>query len=136
MFVGDDGVIRGPAGQGRVAAVTRADIARVAVVILRQPADHRGATYELTGREALSMTEVAEVISDVRGSTVTFHDETVEEAYASRAIWGAPDWQNDAWVSTYTAIAAGELERITHDVESLTGRPPTTLAEFLRQTGA
>ena len=80
------------------------------------------------------MTEVAALMSAMRGTTVTFHNETVEEAYESRARWGAPGWQNDAWVSTYTAIAAGELERVTHDVEDLTGREPTTLAEFLRQT--
>lgn len=80
------------------------------------------------------MSEVAALMSAARGTTVTFHNETIEEAYESRARWGAPDWQNDAWVSTYTAIAAGELERVTHDVEDLTGRRPTTLAEFLPRT--
>jgi NAD(P)H dehydrogenase (quinone) len=34
-------------------------------------------------------------------------------------------------VSTYTAIAAGELAGISDDVERLTGRPPMTLREFL-----
>ncbi len=134
MMVGDDGVIRGPAGQGRASAVTRADIARSAAVILQQPADHRGATYELTGPDALSMMDIAALLSAVRGTTVTFHNETLEEAYQSRAQWGAPGWQNDAWVSTYTAIAAGELERVTNDVQDLTGRRPTSLAGFLRQS--
>jgi NAD(P)H dehydrogenase (quinone) len=134
MVVGDDGVIRGPAGQGRASAVTRADIARSAAVILQRPADHRGATYELTGPGALSMADVAALMSAARGTTVTFHNETVEEAYQSRARWGAPGWQNDAWVSTYTAIAAGELERVTNDVQDLTGRRPTSLAEFLGES--
>ena len=35
--------------------------------------------------------------------TGTFHNETVEEACTSRAPYGAPPWQVDAWVSTYTA---------------------------------
>lgn len=47
-LVGDDGVIRGPAGDGRVAAVARADIARVAVSVLTDPAAHRDRTYDLT----------------------------------------------------------------------------------------
>ena len=47
---------------------------------------------------------MAAVISEVTGRDVSFHDETVEEAYASRAAYGAPDWQVDAWVSTYTAV--------------------------------
>ena len=35
----------------------------------------------------------------------------------------------DAWVSTYTAIAAGELSAVTGDVELVTGHPATSLAE-------
>ena len=60
-----------------------------------------------------------------------FHDETVDEAYASRRRWDAPDWQYDAWVSTYTAIAAGEVETVTDDVRRVTGRAPTGLHELL-----
>ncbi|WP_278256402.1 DUF1304 family protein [Nocardioides convexus] len=107
-LVGEDGVIRGPAGDGRVSAVTRADIARSAVEVLTDPSAHRDATYDLTGPEALSFAEVAALLTEHTGRTVTYHDESVEEAYASRLRWPAPQWQYDAWVSTYTAIAAGE----------------------------
>lgn len=54
------------------------------------------------------------------------------EAYASRAGYGAPDWQLDAWVSTYTAIADGSLEEVTTAVHDLTGRPATPLEQVLR----
>jgi NAD(P)H dehydrogenase (quinone) len=37
LFVGADGVIRAPAGRGRVAWVARADWARLAVVLLTEP---------------------------------------------------------------------------------------------------
>ena len=37
----------------------------------------------------------------------------------------------DAWVSTYTAIAAGELAAVTDNVEAITGRPPMTLRDFI-----
>jgi NAD(P)H dehydrogenase (quinone) len=130
-MVGDDGVIRGPAGEGRAAVVSHADIARVATTVLLDPAAHTGATYSLTGPEALTFAQMAEVVSDVTGREVSFHDETVEEAYASRAVYGAPDWQVDAWVSTYTAVAAGELDGATDDVERLTGRRPMSLREYL-----
>ena len=106
-LVGADGVIRGPAGDGRVAAVARADIAAVATRVLVDRADHQNVTYELTGSEALTMTEVAAAVSSARGTSVTFYDESVEEAYESRRKWDAPEWLVDAWVSTYTAIAAG-----------------------------
>lgn len=130
-LIGDDGVIRGPAGYGRVSAVARDDIGRVAAAVLQAPGEHANATYNLTGREALSFDEIAAILSEYRGESVTFRNETIEEAYASRAKYDAPDWQNDAWVSTYTAIAAGEMAAVTDDVERLTGRAPLTLRELL-----
>jgi uncharacterized protein YbjT (DUF2867 family) len=126
MLAGEDRVIRGPAGDGRVAAVTQDDIADAAVAVLRDPATHAGRTYELTGPEALTLTEIATIVG------AKYHAETIEEAYASRASYGAPDWQLDAWVSTYTAIAAGELAGVTTHVADLTGRPPKSLADLLR----
>ena len=56
----------------------------------------------------------------------------MQEAYASRAGLGAPDWQVEAWVSTYTAIAAGELSGVTDAIPRLIGRPATSVAELLR----
>ena len=133
LMVCEDGVIRGPAGEGRVSAVSRADIARVAAAVLLDPESHRAATYSLTGPESITLTEAAAVIGEATGRQVTFHDETVDEAYESRAKWGAPDWQNDAWVSTYRAIAAGEVETVTEDVLRVTGRSPMGLRELLAQ---
>lgn len=134
-FLGDladeRGDIRGPAGTGRVAAVARADAADCAVEVLVDPGAHVGATYDLTGPEALTFADVARIVGAHQGREVRYIDETVEEAYASRRAWEAEQWQYDAWVSTYTAIAAGELEHVTDDVRRLTGREPMSLAELL-----
>ncbi|MEO7037036.1 MAG: SDR family oxidoreductase [Polyangiaceae bacterium] len=135
-LVGDDGVIRGPAGDGRFAAVTRADVARTACVVLQDPTAHRNQTYDLTGPEALTMSDAARTLSEARGTPVTFHDESIPEAYESRKRWAAPSWQVDAWVSTYLAIAAHELAVVSPDVERLTGQRPLTLTEFLRTNAA
>jgi NAD(P)H dehydrogenase (quinone) len=132
-LVGDDGVIRGPAGTGRVAAVAREDIARVAAAVLQNPEGHAHRTYNLTGPEELTMEDAARIVSAATDTAVMFHNETLEEAYASRSRWGAPDWQVDAWVSTYTAIASGEMAGMSPDVERITGRGPMALAEFLRR---
>jgi NAD(P)H dehydrogenase (quinone) len=134
-MVGEDGVLRGPAGDGRVAAVALDDVADVAAAVLRAPAGHAGATYDVTGPEPLTLTEVAATITAVNGRPVSYHPETLEEAYASRARYGAPDWQVDAWVSTYTAIAAGEMAAVTTAVADVTGHPATPLAEVLRRAG-
>jgi uncharacterized protein YbjT (DUF2867 family) len=134
FFADDEGVIRGPAGDGRVAAVARADVADVAATVLRSPAEHADATYVLTGPEALTLSEVAARAGAVLGRTMRFEDETVEAAYASRkAAYGAEDWQLDAWVSTYTAIRDGSCAEVTGDVERVTGHPARTLEQALRE---
>ena len=130
-LMAQEGVIRGPAGDGRVAAVARDDVAAVAAVVLADPGSHAGLTHDLTGPEAITLAEAAAVIAEVTGRPTRYLDETVEEAYASRASYGAPDWQVDAWVSTYTAIAAGEVGAVSDSVPRLTGRPATSLRDLL-----
>ncbi|PWJ52969.1 Uncharacterized conserved protein YbjT, contains NAD(P)-binding and DUF2867 domains [Quadrisphaera granulorum] len=130
-MVGDDGVLRGPAGDGRVAAVAQDDVADAAVVVLLSPQGHAGRTYDLTGPEALTLQEVAETVTRATGRPARYQPETLEEAFASRAHYGAPDWQVEAWVSTYTAIAAGELSTVSTAVEELTGHPARTLEQVL-----
>lgn len=132
-LVGAYGVIRGPAGDGRVAAVAQDDIADVAVAVLVEVDAHAGRAYALTGPESLTLDDVAGTITEASGRAVGYHRETVPEAYESRAGYGAPEWQVDAWVSTYTAIAAGELAGVTDDVPRLIGRPATSLAALLRK---
>ena len=127
----EDGAIRGPAGDGRLSAVSQSDVAASAAAILRDPDAHAGKSYDLTGPEAFTLTEAAALITELTPATVRFVDETHEEALASRAHHGAPEWEVEAWISTYTAIARGELAGVTSDVERLTGRPPLSLRDLL-----
>jgi uncharacterized protein YbjT (DUF2867 family) len=131
LLLGDDDVIRGPGGDGRAAVVARRDIARVATTVLADPLRHVGRTYELTGPQALSFGEIAHLLGEHLGRPVAYHAETVPEAYASRAPFGAPGWQVDAWVSTYTAVAAGEMSAVSDDIAELTGEPPISMERFL-----
>ena len=138
-FAGADGVIRGPAGQGRgpagqgrVSAVAVDDVADAVTAILLDSKPHINKTYSLTGPEALSFADVAATLTRELGKKVRYEPESIEQAYASRAALGAPQWQLDAWVSTYVAIANGELAPVTDDVARLTGHPATTFADLLR----
>ncbi len=130
FFAGADGVIRGPAGDGRFAAVARDDIADVAVAALLD-AEHAGEAYAVTGRELLTMAEAAEILTRVSGREVSYVEETLDEARASRKPSGAPDWEIEGWVTTYTSIAAGELDLVSDVVARVAGHEPQTLAELL-----
>jgi NAD(P)H dehydrogenase (quinone) len=133
FMTGTDGVIRGPAGDGRLSAVARDDVAEVAAQVLRSVGDgvHDGVAYDITGPEALTLTEVAEQLTAASGRAVTFHNETEDEAYASRARYNAPAFEVEGWVTSYQSIGVGEMAQVSDDVERVTGRPPRTFAEFL-----
>jgi uncharacterized protein YbjT (DUF2867 family) len=130
-MTGADGVIRGPAGDGRVAAVAHDDIADAAAAVLVADREHDGAVYDLTGPAALTLTEAAAELTRFVGRTVTYVPETREEAYASRAGYDAPKWEVTGWVTSYEAIAVGELNVVSGAVENLTGNPPRSFTDFL-----
>ncbi|MGV8966973.1 MAG: SDR family oxidoreductase [Cellulomonas sp.] len=132
-LVGADGVIRGPAGDGRVAAVAHDDIADVATAVLldERASAHDGRTYDVTGPEALSMADAAEHLSRATGRTITYVPETVEQAYASRAHYDAPAFELAGWVTSYTAIATGGMAAVSPTVRILTGREPESFATWL-----
>ncbi|MEV0488609.1 NAD(P)H-binding protein [Streptomyces atratus] len=137
-MTGSDGVLRGPGGDGRAAAVAHEDIADAATAVLlagTESADtrHDGVTYDLTGPEAFTLAEAAEELSRATGRTITYHPETREEAYASRAQYGAADWEVAGWVTSYEAIATGEMATVSDAVPRLTGRPAQNLATYLRE---
>jgi NAD(P)H dehydrogenase (quinone) len=125
-----DGVIMGPAHDGRVGALLRSDVAAAAVAVLTSDG-HDGQTYDITGREAFTLTEAAAEMSRLTGKRIEFRDETRDEAYASRAGYGAPDWEVEGWVTSYEAIGAGELALVTDEVRRLTGHEPTTLTDYI-----
>jgi NAD(P)H dehydrogenase (quinone) len=126
-------VIAAPAGEGRTGFVSRDDLADVAAaVLLRGDGDLDGASLDVTGPEALSMAEAAAVLGEVTGRPTEYRQQTVEEAWATRRPSGHPDWEIEGWVTSYLAIAAGELSSVTDVVPRLTGHPARTVAEHLR----
>ncbi len=131
FFAGPDRVIRGPAGDGRFAPISRDDLADAAVAVLTANGEHDGSTYELTGPELVTLSDVAERLGAYTGKEFRYVAETIEEAWESRRPSGAPDWEIEGWVTSYVAIADGSLEILTEDVERLTGHSPQTLEQCL-----
>ena len=125
------GEIKGPAGNGKVSAVVRSDVSEVAAKILENPEKWENQTLNMTGPEELTMEEITKLASKYLGKEIKYIPETVDEAYESRKIWKAEQWEYDSWVSTYTAIAEGEQAGISNDIEKVLGRKATSLAEYL-----
>ena len=125
------GEIKGPAGNGKVSAVVRSDVSEVAAKILENPEKWENQTLNMTGPEELTMEEITKLASKYLGKEIKYIPETVDEAYESRKIWKAEQWEYDSWVSTYTAIAEGEQAGVSNDIEKVLGRKATSLTEYL-----
>jgi uncharacterized protein YbjT (DUF2867 family) len=121
------GVIRGPAKQGRGAFVSREDCARVAAAALNAPPE---GTYDITGREALSLTDVARRLSAIVGRELRYEDESVEAGRDWRSKSGVPAWRVELSLGWYEAIAVGELERTSDTVLRFTGRSPLDIESY------
>jgi NAD(P)H dehydrogenase (quinone) len=127
-----DGVIRNPAGDGRVACVSHDDMAEVAVVVLTE-SDHDGRTYDVTGPQALTMTDIARELAGAAGRDITYVRQTLDEARAARTGNGEGDWENEFWITYFAAIASGEMDVMSDTVVRLTDHEPQTLAGHLRE---
>lgn len=129
-----DGAITVPTRGGVEALVDAADIAAVAVETLADPDAHAGAQYAPTGPQALTVSQVADIIADVSGGPVT-HNDIDADAWISGAIAaGIVPADYAVMLSWLTAtISSGNGSRPNHDVEKVTGRPPATFQDFARR---
>jgi len=118
-----------------VAWVARDDIADVAAAVLTS-AGHDEKTYDVTGAEALTLDETAAALSTVLGRPVRYHAETLAEARASRSVYGAPDWEVEGWVTSYAAIATGELSTVSGTVARVAGHEPHTIQSLFADRNA
>jgi uncharacterized protein YbjT (DUF2867 family) len=131
--VAADNEIRLPFGDGRTSPVAAADVARSLAAILADPAPHIGATYHLTGPESQDMHYYAAEYSAALGRTITYRDIPVgpwRETLVKRGM--APHL-----IEHLSAMAdlhrAGRYDRMTDDVQKLTGQAPASVRELVRR---
>ena len=121
-----------PMGDARQAPVDTRDIAAVAVKTLTEDG-HAGRTYEITGPEALTFTEIAAQISAATGAPVNYVPITFEQYRQALAGFNLPPWLVEAVVNLYRALAAGVGSEVTNVVREVAGKEPITFAEFARE---
>lgn len=136
-FSGDsirsEGVFYGAAGDGAATYVSSADIARVAAAILEDPAPHAGATYVLTGPEALSSAALAALATEVLGREIRYVDLPPETLGAGMRGAGLPGWLADALVGLEAVKRDGYAAAVSPAVREITGRDPESYRTFLER---
>lgn len=120
-----------PAGNGRTSFIDVRDIAAVAVRTLTEPG-HVGQAYELTGAEALTYGEVAEVMTAVLGRAIRYRRPGIVRFARAMRARGLPWRMIGVMLGIYTTARLGLAGHVSGDVERLLGRPPIGIAAFVR----
>jgi uncharacterized protein YbjT (DUF2867 family) len=129
------GEIRASAGDGRAAFIAVADVAAAAARVL-SAGRHEGATYVLTGPEALSQADVAARFARVLAWQVAYADISEERERALLLAEGRTRWEADGAVERFSWIREGGADTVTGTVQELTGAPPRPLHEWLAESRA
>jgi uncharacterized protein YbjT (DUF2867 family) len=118
-------------GNGAVSVVDIRDIAAVAVIVLAA-SGHEGKSYALTGSEAVTNGQVAEILSRVAGGKISYVDVSPAEFKKALLSGGMLEWSADALLDLQRFYREGKASLLTDDVERLTGRKPITFDQFAR----
>ena len=126
-----EGELLVPAGHGCTGFVDVRDVAAVAVLALTEEG-HVGQAYELTGSGALTYGEVADTFTRELGRPVVYRDPSPLRFWRAMRARGHPPGFILVMLALYTVCRLGLAGRVTNEVERLLGRPPLTLAQFVR----
>ncbi|SFB48704.1 Uncharacterized conserved protein YbjT, contains NAD(P)-binding and DUF2867 domains [Nocardioides alpinus] len=129
--VRDRDTIMVPAGAGATAFVDVHDVAAIAAAALLVPDQHHNTAWTPTGPQALTYSEVAEVLTDALGRPISYaRPGLVRYARHARMVLGMP-WGMVAVTSAiYTIARLGRAGGLTDDVRVVTGDEPVTFREF------
>ena len=121
-----------PVAAARVSLVDGRDVASVAAAALTSDA-YFGTAFTLTGPEPLTHEEIAAVISDAAGRTISFSSCTDEEMLGWLVGAGWPEEVAGVVIALYQSVRGGVRAAVTDDVERVLGRPARSFGAFARE---
>lgn len=120
-----------PAGDARIAYIDTRDLGEIAArVALDETGAHHGKEYDLTGAEALTMSEVVAILGEVLGRPVTYVALTEAQFTDALTKAGLPAFLIEGIAGWFGYCRAGRAARTTTDAERILGKRPRTVREF------
>lgn len=124
-----ENVIFSATGNGRIGFIDARDIAYTAAhALLSESSLNRDLL--LTGPETLSYEDIAKIISSVRVPAVQHQNVSVEELQQIHINAGLPAEFAQLLSQADLLIAGGREDRVTEEVEAVTGTAPSTFKDF------
>jgi NAD(P)H dehydrogenase (quinone) len=123
--------VSAPAGDGKTPFLPITEMAETLAVVLTTPG-HENKEYVIAAETAFSFSEIADLLSDITGKTIPYHQPGVS-SYIARLIQIGASEDDAAYIARFCgAIAKGEFDTHKSDVKHLLGRSPVSLKEFLQ----
>lgn len=120
-----------PAGNARVAFLDARDLAEVAVIALLSPLAHIGKTYQLTGPDALSFSQVAQALTRELGKSIDYQSASVL-GYANHLHQrGLPLAQIAVQTILHVGLRFGQAQEVVEELARLLERAPRRLANYV-----
>jgi uncharacterized protein YbjT (DUF2867 family) len=121
-----------PAGDPKVSFVDVRDIAAVAVKTLTDNDKHNNKTYTITGPEALSYYQAAEILSNATGKKISYVNVSKKEARGAMKDTGINDWWINTIIEVYDFYKSGIQAQVSSAVEEVTGNKPISFSQFAK----
>jgi NAD(P)H dehydrogenase (quinone) len=135
-FIGEKvletGSIYVPAGDGKISAVLRSEMAEAAATILAS-AITPTSVYEFTNTEAASYDEIGATIAAVTGKAIRYISPSADEYVSTLKQYGLPGEVIGIFAGFAEAQAQGELDTTSTDLTTLLGRKPVSVVDFIRE---
>ncbi|SJZ73149.1 Uncharacterized conserved protein YbjT, contains NAD(P)-binding and DUF2867 domains [Chitinophaga eiseniae] len=130
-YIRNDGQFYAAVGNAAISAVDVRDIAAVAAYALTKPG-HENKIYDITGGEAITHYEMADILSRVLGKPVKFIDVTPEQMEGAVRAAGFPEWQVGGLIEDYAHYARGEATVVSNAVPEVTGQAAIRFEQFVQ----
>ncbi|PPK70449.1 SDR family oxidoreductase [Actinokineospora auranticolor] len=118
-------------GAGRIASVSREDLAEAAAVVATTQG-HDGAVYELTGPRAWGFDELAALAAEVTGKPLTHVSVEAAQLHGNLVAAGLPEFVAELLTDIQSNIRTGALSEVRPDLAKLIGRAPTPIETAVR----
>jgi len=126
-----EGKFYGSLGNASVSAVDIRDIAGVAARVLTE-AGHENKIYNITGKEALTHFQMAEILSRLLEKEITYVDLNSEQMHGALKAAGFPDWQIGGLIEDYAHYGRGEASEVFETVHEITKEPAIGFEQFVQ----
>ncbi|MEC8180300.1 MAG: NAD(P)H-binding protein [Pseudomonadota bacterium] len=133
QMIGEDlkrGELRVPE-DGPVCWTARDDLARADAALLAGEATFDGATPPLTASRAWTMSEIAELASQITGREIRHTVVSDAEWKAAKVAAGVPEHYAEMLLGTFRASRRGDFSTVDPTLETLLDRKPTPLRDVL-----